>query len=116
VVPSSPSLTHSWVGRTLVAGWPCLVGPQSPCVLFSYGNTILTHEYYECAVALSKNLCQTRLPPALHHKKRFAYEYILAHAITCRDMHVHAVLSSKEDSILSMTEERMSRWPHRPDV
>jgi hypothetical protein len=29
---------------------------------------------------------------------------------------VHAVLSSQQESILSMTEERMSRWPHRPDV
>ena len=59
---------------------------------------------------------EIRSIPTLHHKGHFAYEYLLAHAITCRDMHVHAVLSSKEDSILLMTEERMSRWPHRPDV
>ena len=64
----------------------------------------------------SKNAGQTRLPPALRHKGQFAYEYILAHAITCRGMHVHAVLSLKEARILSMLEERMSRWLHRPDV
>jgi hypothetical protein len=46
----------------------------------------------------------------------FAYEYILAHAITCRGMPVHAVLSSQEARIRSMPEERMARWPHRPDV
>ncbi len=64
----------------------------------------------------SQIIMQHRPPPQLHHKDWFAYEYILAHAITCRDMHVHAVLSSKEDSILSRTEERRSRWSHRPDV
>ena len=68
MVPSAPSLARSWGGRTLVAGWPCLVGPQSPCVLFSYGNTVLTQEYYECAIVSSKNLYQTRLTPQLIHK------------------------------------------------
>ena len=57
----------------------------------------------------SKNADPTRLPPGLRHKGEFAYQYILTHAVTCCDMHVHAVLSSKEDSILLMTEERMSR-------
>jgi hypothetical protein len=64
----------------------------------------------------SKNVAQTGLLPTLHHKVQFPYEYILAHAITCHDMHVHAVLSLQEVSILLMTEERMARWPHRLDV
>jgi hypothetical protein len=63
-----------------------------------------------------QRVAQTRAIPPLMHKTKFAYEYILAHAITCCGMHVHAVLSSQEASILSMTEERMARWPHRPDV
>jgi hypothetical protein len=57
-----------------------------------------------------------RFMPQLSHKGRFPYESILAHAITCRDMHVHAVLSLKEARIRSMTEERMARWSHRLDV
>jgi hypothetical protein len=63
----------------------------------------------------SKNVSQTRLPPALRHKLLFAYECGLERAIICRCMHVHAVLSSFEGSTLSTTEERMSRWPHRLD-
>ena len=47
---------------------PCLVGPRSPCVLFSYGNTVLTQECYEYVVMASKNLCQTRPTPTLIHK------------------------------------------------
>ena len=41
----------------------------------------------------------------LHCATKNWYEYSLAHAITCRSMHVHAVLSSKEARIRSMTEE-----------
>ena len=48
-------------------------------------------------------------------KGQFPYESILTHASTWRDMHVHGVLSLKEDGIRSMPEERMSRWPHRLD-
>ena len=63
----------------------------------------------------SKNLGQTRFIPALRHKADFAYESIQTHASTWRDMHVHAVLSSQEAGILSTTEERIARWPHRLD-
>ena len=82
----------------------------------SYDNIYFIQRRYESVELSSQNLYQTRLPPTLVHKGDFPYEYILAHAITCCDMHVHAVLSSQEESILSMTEERMSRCAHRPDV
>ena len=36
---------------------------------FSYAKTSRTQECYESAVVPSKNLCETRLPPALHHKE-----------------------------------------------
>src|SRR4029453_6821103 len=100
-------MARSWRGLTIFACLPCIVAPQSTCMLFSYANNLLTQECYEYAIMSRKNAWQTRLPPALRHKATFAYECILAHAITCRGMHVHAVLSSKEDSIRSMTEERM---------
>jgi len=95
---------------------PCIVAPRSTGMLFSYANNSLTPECYEYAVVSSKNLWQTRLPAALRHKGQFAYESILAHAITWRGMHVHAVLSLKEARIRSMTEERIAQWPHRLDV
>src|SRR5262245_34252150 len=41
---------------------------------FSYAKTSRTQECYESAVVPSKNPCETRLPPALHHKAEFAYE------------------------------------------
>jgi hypothetical protein len=82
----------------------------------SYENLSFMQERYESVVLSRHRGAQIRSIPTLHHKAKFPYESILAHAITCRDMHVHAVLSSKEESILSMTEERMSRWPHHPDI
>ena len=33
-----------------------------------------TYECYEYVVMSRKNVCQTRLPPTLRHKERFAYE------------------------------------------
>jgi hypothetical protein len=42
---------------------------------FSYAKSSRIQECYESAVVSSKNLCETRLPPALHHKALFAYEY-----------------------------------------
>src|SRR4029453_17108301 len=109
-------MARSWVGLTILACLPCMMLLRSSAVHNSYANCSLTRECYRSVRVSSQIVGQTRLPPPLRHKAYFAYEYIPAHAITCRDMHVHAVLSSKEDSILSMTEERMSRWPHRPDV
>jgi hypothetical protein len=94
----------------LHGGTPSVWSPHS------YANSSFREEGYQCAVVSRQILCQPRLPPALSYKATFAYEYILVHASTCRDMHVHAVLSSKEARIRSMTEERMSRWLHRPDV
>ena len=38
---------------------------------FSYAKSSRTQECYESAVVSSKNLCETRLPPALHHKALF---------------------------------------------
>ena len=35
---------------------------------FSYAKRSRTQECYESAVVSSKNLCETSLPPALHHK------------------------------------------------
>src|SRR4029453_16880701 len=69
-----------------------------------------------CRRAIDNATLRVDDTPTLVAFDDFAYEYILAHVITCGGMHVHAVLSSQEDSILSMTEEKMSRWPHRPDV
>src|SRR5437867_10613965 len=109
-------MARSWVGLTILACLPCMEMLQSIEAHNSYVNCQNAGECYEFAIMSSKNLCQTRSTPTLRHKARFPYEYILAHAITCRGMHVHAVLSSKEARILSMTEERISRWPHRPDV
>ena len=81
-----------------------------------YVNCQNAGECYEFTVVSSKILSQNRLPPILHHKELFAYESILAHAITRRCMHVHAVLSSFKARQLSTTEERIARWPHRLDV
>ena len=81
-----------------------------------YVNCQNAEECYEFTVVSSKNACQIRSSPTLRHKIYFAYGSILAHAIPCRDMHVHAVLSLQEARIRSMSAERMARWPHRPDV
>jgi hypothetical protein len=75
---------------------------------FSYAKSLRTQECYESAVVSSKNLCETRLPPALHHKVEFAYECRLTHASTWRGMHVHAGLSLQEARLPSTTEERMA--------
>jgi len=64
----------------------------------------------------SQIVIQARPLPALHHKGDFAYESLLAHAIPCRGMHVHAVLSSQEARILLTSEERIARWLRRLDV
>jgi len=42
-------------------------------------------------------------------KGQFPYEYIPAHASTCRGMHVHAVLSLKVDGLQSAPHERVSQ-------
>ena len=89
---------------------------QSREASHSYVNSQNTEECYEYVGVSRKNRWQTRLPPVLIHKGQFAYESILAHAITWRGMHVHAVLSLKEARIRSMTEERIAQWPHRLDV
>ena len=60
--------------------------------------------------------CDGTFQKALIRKAKFPYECLLKRAITCRDMHVHAVLCLKEASILSLPEERMARWPRRPDM
>src|SRR2546429_8198180 len=109
-------MARSWVGLTILACLPCMGTLQSTEACDSYVNCLETEECYESAVVSSKNVGQTRFPPALRHKERFAYEYLLAHAITWRGMHVHAVLSSQEARILLITEERMARWLHRLDV
>jgi hypothetical protein len=70
-------------GHTLSA-WP----PHS------YENIYFLQERYESVVMSSQMVDQIRSIPTLRHKGQFAYEYILAHAITCCGMHVHAVLSS----------------------
>jgi hypothetical protein len=44
-------------------------------VRHSYMNCENTEECYECAVVSSKNVVQTRLPPALVHKAFFPYEW-----------------------------------------
>src|SRR6266567_3443301 len=109
-------MARSWIGLRILACFPCIGLSQSPRALYLYANSSFIQECYECAVVSRKNGGPTRLPPALRHKAQFVYESILAHAITCRDMHVHAVLSLQEARIRSMPEERMARWPHRPDV
>jgi len=42
---------------------------------FSYAKRSKTQEYYESAVVSSKNLCETRIIPALRHKTLFPYEF-----------------------------------------
>ena len=81
-----------------------------------YVNCQNAGECYEFTVVSSKNACQIRSSPTLRHKEQFAYEYLLARAITQRCMHVHAVLSSFKASQLFTTEERMTRWLHRLDA
>ena len=44
---------------------------------FSYAKRSKTQECYESAVVSSKNLCETRIIPALRHKTLFAYECLL---------------------------------------
>jgi hypothetical protein len=41
---------------------------------FSYAKRSKTQECYESAVVSSKNLCETRIIPALRHKAQFAYQ------------------------------------------
>ena len=109
-------MARSWVGLTIFACLPCIVVPQLLQSVHSYEKSSVAEECYECVIMSSKKTCQTRPPSTLRHKVRFPYEYILAHAITWRGMHVHAVLSLKEARIRSMTEKRIAQWPHRLDV
>src|SRR2546421_12831943 len=109
-------MVRSWVGLTILACLPCMGTLQSTEACDSYVNCLETEECYESAVVSSKNVGQTRFPPALRHKDEFAYESILVHAITCCDMHVHAVLSCSWYSTLAATKERMTQWPQRLDA
>ena len=74
-----------------------------------YVNCQNAEECYEFMVVSSKNACQIRSSPTLRHKEYFAYECLLVHASTWRDMHVHAVLSLQEARIRLTSEERMAR-------
>jgi len=42
-----------------------------------YDNIYFLEKRYESMEMSSKNLGQPRLPPTLHHKERFAYEWLL---------------------------------------
>jgi hypothetical protein len=59
----------------LHGGTPSVWSPHS------YANSSFREECYQCAVVSSKNLGQTRLPPALHHKGEFASEWEEDHAL-----------------------------------
>ena len=109
-------MARSWVGLTILACLPCIVAPQLLQSVNSYEKISVAEECYECVVMSSKKTCQTRPTSVLRHKADFAYECLLAHDITRRCMHVHAVLSSFKASKLSTTEERRTRWLHRLDV
>jgi hypothetical protein len=61
-------MARSWVGLTILACLPCMGTLRSTETRYSYVNWWYKEECYECAAVSSKNLGQTRLPPALHHK------------------------------------------------
>src|SRR5262245_8601783 len=65
-------MARSWVGLTIFACLPCMGTLQSTEAYYSYVNCLETAECYESAVVSSKNVWQTRLPPALRHKGQFA--------------------------------------------
>src|SRR5512145_1798795 len=65
-------MARSWVGLTILACLPCIRIPQSLQSAHSYDKNVRAQEYYECAVMSRKNLGQTRLPLALHHKADFS--------------------------------------------
>ena len=109
-------MARSWSGLTIVACVPGIVAPQWLQSANCYEKSSKVYECYESVVVSRKILSHIRLAPALRHKAYFAYESIQTHASTWRDMHVHAVLSSFEGSTLLIPEDRMARWPHRPDV
>ena len=68
-------MARSWVGRTIVACWPCMAMLRLREARHSYMNCENTKECYECAVVSRKMVDQIRSSPTLRHKGHFAYEY-----------------------------------------
>ena len=62
---------------TILACLPCMGTLQSTEACYSYANCLETEECYESVVVSSKNVGQTRLLSALHHKVIFPYECLL---------------------------------------
>src|SRR5262245_15447427 len=77
-------MARSWVGLTIFACLPCMGTLQSTEACDSYVNCLETEECYESAVVSSKNVWQTRLPPALVHKDYFPYEWMCGSIVDAR--------------------------------
>jgi hypothetical protein len=68
-------MARSWVGRTIVACWPCMAMRRLREARHLYMNCANTEKCYECAVVSRKMVDQIRSSPTLVHKAEFPYEY-----------------------------------------
>src|SRR5262252_7838595 len=82
-------MVHSWIGLTILACLPCMGTLRSIETQNSYTNSQKKEGHYESALLSSKMVGQTSLPPALHHKEKFAYESCWSttlHGVACMAM------------------------------
>src|SRR5262249_22373550 len=68
-------MARSWVGLTILACLPCMEMLRSREARHWYVNFQYAGECYDGTGVSSKNSCQIRPGPPLHHKISFAYQW-----------------------------------------